>query len=432
MQTHGFLFRPLFLSQTYSHDKMADVMKKLKQFLQSMTFGLILLGLIVVLSVIGSVIPQNEPVMTYVRAYPSLYQVIFALQLNTIFTSWYFILLSALLCINLFFCSIIRIRKLVKIDPLAPARADLPMTALTEQGVEKVKEVLRKNRCKEENGIFYKNLFGRYGSFLTHLGILLTVIFWGLAMYLPTTIDSTCMPKEYVLLEDGTRIGVDSFSIEDADGKLDYSSVIKIVLPDGRESDWTTIKVNHPASFHGYAVYQQTYGTTGRITVKDNKGNEDSFYVDANDFLSADGENGILYDNLYPGIDETDGKMTLITNTTGSYPDPVYVFTTIVDQQQQEVMLAFPGDEYEIGGYTYIFEEPVEYPGLRIKKTPVMVNYLLMLAFLVMTVGLYLTFFLQPVIVKVTNEGYAIAGPKQEGIRLQLKEATRNEVKEVC
>jgi len=95
-------------------------------------------------------------------------------------------------------------------------------------------------------------------------------------------------------------------------------------------------------------------------------------------------------------------------------------------------MLAFPGDEYEIAGYTFVFEQPVEYPGLRIKKTPVVVNYLLMLAFLIMTVGLYLTFFLQPVIVKVTDTGYAIAGSKQEGIRLQLKEATRNEVKEAC
>ena len=411
---------------------MADVMKKVMKFIQSMTFGLILLGLIVVLSMIGSVIPQNEAVMTYVRNYPSFYQVILTLQLNQIFTSWYFLLLSAMLCVNLFFCSIIRIRKLVQADPLAAAKSNLPMIELTEQGIHNVKEVLRKNHCKEENGIYYKNLFGRYGSFLTHLGILLTVIFWGLAMYLPKTIDSTCMPKEYVLLEDGTRIGVDSFSIEDADGKLDYSSVIKIALPDGSESDWTEIKVNHPASFHGYAVYQQTYGTTGRITVKDGKGNEDSFYVEANDFLSADGKNGILYDNLYPGIDETDGKMTLITNTSGSYPNPVYVFTTVIDSKQEEVMLAFPGDEYEIGEYTFIFEQPVEYPGLRIKKTPVVVNYLLMLAFLIMTVGLYLTFFLQPVVVKVTDTGYAIAGSKQEGIRLQLKEATRNEVKEAC
>ena len=37
-----------------------------------------------------------------------------------------------------------------------------------------------------------------------------------------------------------------------------------------------------------------------------------------------------------------------------------------------------------------------------------------------MTVGLYITFFLQPVLVKVDDEGYAVGGPKPEGMRLSL------------
>lgn len=397
--------------------------------MQSMQFGLILLGIIIVLSAAGSVIPQNEPVMTYVRNYPSMYQVILALQLNNVFSSWYFIAVSVLLCINLFFCSIIRISRLSKLDPLYPAmqkkETDVKLTA---EGVQKVRNVLEGMHCQKRENIYYKNLAGRYGSFITHLGILLTVIFWGMAMYMPKITDSTCMPQEYILLDDGTRIGVDSFSIEDENGKLDYSSVVKVVTAEGSESEWTKISVNHPASFKGYKVYQQTYGTKGRISVSDKEGHKDSFYVDANDFLSADGKTGMLFDNLYPDIHEENGRVTMVTNTSGSYPNPVYVYTTVIDNQQQEVMLAFPGDTAEIGDYTFYFEEPVEYPGLRIKKVPVMINYLLLTAFVIMTLGLYITFFWQPVIVKVDEDGYSVIGNRQEGIRLTLKQETKGDV----
>ena len=46
---------------------------------------------------------------------------------------------------------------------------------------------------------------------------------------------------------------------------------------------------------------------------------------------------------------------------------------------------------------------------------------LLLAAFTLMTVGLYITFFLQPVLVKVDDEGYAVGGPKPEGMRLSLE-----------
>ena len=82
-------------------------MKKTLQFLRSMKFGVILLILIAVISAAGSLIPQNEAPMVYVRAYPQYYQMIFFLQLDHVFTSWYFIALTVMLCLNLTFCSCI-------------------------------------------------------------------------------------------------------------------------------------------------------------------------------------------------------------------------------------------------------------------------------------------------------------------------------------
>ena len=82
---------------------------------------------------------------------------------------------------------------------------------------------------------------------------------------------------------------------------------------------------------------------------------------------------------------------------------------------------ALPGDSVTIGPLRYSFETPVEYPGLRIKYTPPIVNALLFFSFALMIAGLYMTFFMQPVLVKVDDSGYAVGGGKSEGISLDLR-----------
>ena len=66
----------------------------------------------------------------------------------------------------------------------------------------------------------------------------------------------------------------------------------------------------------------------------------------------------------------------------------------------------------------------MEYPGLRIKYTPPLVNALLIAAFVLMTLALFITFFLPPVVVKVDGQGCAVGGPKPEGMRIELGDVT--------
>ena len=402
-------------------------MQKVIRFFRSMKCGMILLGLIVLISIAGSLIPQKAEAMTYVRNYPDTYQILFMLQLDDVFNSWYFILTVVLLCINLTMCSIVRFGKISYTEtPSAFGITD----RLDRENIAKLKEYLSDHHFKRnqygETEVYHKNAIGVYGTFLVHLGLLLTVISFALAMYLPVMIDETCMPGESIVLDDGTEIHVEHFSIEDEDGTLNYRSDIEITLRNGKSSGVRNVSVNHPVSLGNYKVYQQTYGTKGRLTVKDTEGHEDSFYLSSQDFLSADGLNGIYFDNLYPGFTEEDGKMTLITSTSGSYENPVYVFYTVVDGQQDEVMLAFPGDSIEAGEFTFTFEDPVEYPGLRIKRTPAFVNPALLISFLIMTLGLYMAFFMRPCAVTVSEEGYGIRG-KDEGMELDLKRILKEE-----
>ena len=97
--------------------------KKILNFLRSMTFGMILLVLILVCSFAGSLIGQGNDPGWYVQTYPDLHGMILTLGLDDVFNSWYFITLMVLLSLNLTLCSLIRVRRVGKARKNAPAQA---------------------------------------------------------------------------------------------------------------------------------------------------------------------------------------------------------------------------------------------------------------------------------------------------------------------
>ena len=116
--------------------------------------------------------------------------------------------------------------------------------------------------------------------------------------------------------------------------------------------------------------------------------------------------------------------MTLITVTEGSYPKPIYQITVVSDGVYTPA-LAEPGDELEVMGLRFTFNDPVEYPGIRIKHVSALFNGLLIASFTLMIAGLYLTFFCEPVLVKTDTAGYAVGGPKPERMQIELAEEFR-------
>ena len=163
-------------------------MKKVFNYIRSMRFGILLLVLIAVCSVAGTVIPQGREIAYYAQTYRSFHGVILMLRLHRIFESWYFAALLALLCLNLSLCSILRIRTVVRGARTETERAaKMPDTmALTPEGVALAREHLAAMRCRQEpagDAVIYRNhSLGRYGTFITHLSILLTVVFGALAL----------------------------------------------------------------------------------------------------------------------------------------------------------------------------------------------------------------------------------------------------------
>ena len=402
-------------------------MKKVFNYLRSMRFGILLLVLIAACSVVGTVIPQGREIAWYAQTYQSFHGVILLLRLNHVFESWYFIALLVLLCLNLTLCSILRIRSVVRAAKGETERAaKMPDTVrLSAEGVEKLHGHLAAMRCKKESvegaSVYRKHGFGRYGTFITHLSILLTVIFGALALYTPVVTDKSCMPGESITMPDGTEIHVQDFHIADETGRLDYTSHVQLTLPNGRRSELAELKVNHPFTFGPYKLFQQTFGTAGSVTVTNQEtGAADTFYMDGMSYLTIDNANGIVYETLYPDyVRAPSGEITFITVTEGVYKNPIYTFQILTDGEYTPAF-AVPGDSVEILGLRFTFNAPVEYPGLRIKHVSTAVNGLLIASFTLMILGLYITFFYEPVLVKVDAAGYAVLGPKPERMRVEL------------
>lgn len=413
-------------------------MKKILNYLRSMRFGILLLILIAVFSIVGSVIPQGKELSWYVENYPNIHPALLVLQFHRIFKSWYFVLLLVLLCLNLTLCSVLRIFSVVRASKTELAdTASLPVVRLPQAGRELLEQHLAETRCRRvdfgETRVYCKRRFGRYGSFITHLAILLTVIFGAAALYLPQVFDRDCMPGESVLLpaKDGAAaFSVGSFRATDESGRLDFTSELTITLPDGRSKSGE-ISVNHPMSFGPYKVYQQTYGTAGSITVTNlTNGGSDTFTMTELSFLSMDNVSGVWFVALYPDyILNPDGNIMPVDTGDRSYPHPVYYVQT-VEGETKAMRLMQPGDAIEIAPLRFSFNDPVSYPGLRIKHTPQLVNALLIACFALMIAGLTVTFFLPPVLVKVNDEGYAVGGPKPEGIRIELQALLQDDSKE--
>lgn len=404
-------------------------MKKLRAFFSSMRFGMLLLVLVIACSFAGSMIPQQREAMEYVRRYGAQAgQIILGLGLDDVFSTPVFIALMTLLCVNLTLCSLVRFPKTLRAGEALRrnAAAAQPDRALTPAQAEKLRAHLRARRYRETDAdggrVYSRNMAGFYGSFLTHLSILLVLLVGAAAVLLAEEKDQTVMPGETVTLGDGTALTVESFQIENALGELDYASVISAVSADGRKTARAQIRVNEPMRFGEYKIYQQTYGTAGSVTITNlERDVSETMTLTEPCLLTLDGKNGLFYSALYPGfVTDEDGTVTLITSTSGAYADPVYDVRTVSDGETTAV-LAFPGESLTVGGVRFTMGDPVAYPGLRIKRMPGAVLGALYAVFVLMVAALYLCFFVPPVCVKVTDGGFAIKSPKpQTGLLLEI------------
>lgn len=392
-------------------------MKKILSFLRSMKFGMILLLLILACSLVGSFIPQGNEQDYYLTSYPDFGALLLSLKFDSIFSSWYFAALSIMLCVNLVFCSILRLgatRKTMRAMPLAAAKAGTETAALSGKRIEAFLKSRRFKPLKTENGsVWAKNRIGHFGSFAVHLALLLLLLCGSAVLYFSATQDITVHVGETAALDDGTQLHLNSFRSADADGTADYVSQLAVRDASGTVTSGE-LSVNHPFSTAGYKLYQYNYGTDGQLEITyDNK--SESLYLTADDeesFYSVDGENGLAYYGLYPDYTlDANGKAELITDAGGGYPNPIYA-VNIIEDGDSKFGLVNPGETLTVGDIYFTFGQVVDYSVIRVKTYPTGALALLYCSFALLIAGLWLCFFQVPIYVKVDSSGYTVRSPK--------------------
>lgn len=373
-------------------------MRRLR-FLRSMKFGLVLLSLIILLSLAGSVIPQGREAGFYQYTYEKLGEIIIILHLDNVFSSFYFIALLALLCINLIFCSILRVQNIAKQTHIIEALLQKTPIRSYPQSRESFEETLKSHgfrfKSSGKQNYCYKRFLGHWGSFLTHLSLLLILLLGGAMIYFSEVQDFHILPGESEILADSSVIYVDEFQIADEQGLPDYRTLIRVKDKHGALSEQVEMSVNNPFSFGGYTLYQQSYAIAGNIMITNNN-QEQQLLLTEQVFLSPDGKNGFVY----AGLQEIHKQLMyrLIRQENG----------------QQSVFWGAVGDAFSICGMEVLLNEPVPYPGIRVKTSPPFMLESLYAAFLLMIVALYLCFFHVPVAFLLRDDGYALYVAKPE------------------
>ena len=366
-------------------------MKKIYRFLCSMRFGMLLLLLIAALCVAAT-----------------------ALGLESVYSSWYFITLFALLAVNLLLCSVLRVFRLGRQRQALARQAVCGEVNLPLRDGE---AWLKAHHFRPEGESFVRRSFGFLGSFFVHFAMLLLMAAAACIFLLADTRDAVLFPADPLPLPDGTVLVLDSFSLRDEAGNTDYRSEVSALLPDGSEVQGS-VAVNHPLKLGRYKLYQQTYAYAAVIGVKTEEAPEEELiWLDEPATLSLDGENGIEYYQMFGNVVEQNGE-TMVSRSEEML-HPAYE-VRVLDGDKDETGLIFPGTVVQAGGVTFVFHEPRPYPGLRIKTQPEWTLALLYFSFALMLLGLYLCFFHIPEAAHLKAEGLTIVGRKDITDRLEL------------
>lgn len=259
------------------------------KILSNLNFSIILLLIISTISIIGTIIEQDQNINYYQLHYPIKsgiaeqinWKIIITLGLDHIYATWWFILLLVL-----FFCSLITCTLSRQLPGLKNARTwkFVPHTNKTKclfySDLFKIKSlanIICSLNLKDyyvfhkKNQIYaYKGLIGRIAPVFVHISIVLTLTGSMIGFFSGFTIQQMIPKSEIFHIQNTIKSGNQSFLPTNILGKIenfyiDYNSdnsikqfYSSIVIMDhyGHNIKKETIFVNHPLKFHGITFYQ--------------------------------------------------------------------------------------------------------------------------------------------------------------------------------
>jgi cytochrome c biogenesis protein len=270
-------------------------MKRIVKFFSSIKLAITLLICLAFTSIIGTLIAQKANPALYIQRYgEGLYNFFKFIGFFDVYHSAWYLMLLVLLSVNILFCSLRRLPRILKRMRSAPTRLDDDMAKKFKLSHSQVfyepliecKDALcslfKKNglgspsQQEEEKGHIFlfseKNRNGWLFFYLTHLSILI-ILFGGI-------ISAATGIKGFLQITEGESadnfyeyaskkvyaldftVRCDKFEIEYYPNTLrpkDYKSYLTIV-DEGKEILNKVIEVNKPLQYKGMTLYQSSYG----------------------------------------------------------------------------------------------------------------------------------------------------------------------------
>ena len=276
------------------------IFKNLILKISSLRFAISLIIFIAVSSGIGTFIPQggnkklyidifdNEPILGFLNG-----EKVIKLQLDHIYTSFWFLFALILLCISLAACSFRRQIPSLKaslkwIEYKSEKKfSKLQLTSTQKINAEGEKHISKAELLLKEKGWKTRNfkshisarrgLIGKIGPLVVHIGLIILLIGSAYGSFASQSKEQYLLPGESLELINESKnskatIKLVDFSIErESDGipkqfisKLDFSS------EDFQLKEIKNAKVNHPIRFKGLTIYQADWAISNIVLEIDN------------------------------------------------------------------------------------------------------------------------------------------------------------------
>ncbi|ALX47988.1 cytochrome c biogenesis protein ResB [Lentibacillus amyloliquefaciens] len=387
-------------SQTYNK----SIVDKIWNFFSSVKVGVWLIVLALLASGAGTIFPQEQyipagaanrdPSVYYEATYGIMGQIYYQLGFHNLYSSWWYLLLIALIGISLVICSIDRFVPLFKAlkrqkprrhaQFLKRQRLFSKTDQITDDDKSAVVSKLKKKHYKirEEKGhiLAEKGRFSRWGPYVNHIGLIIILIAALLRMTPFMYMD------EYVWVREGETTvipGTDSeyhienkeFILETYDenderfqeaiqqeGMVEKNFQTNAVIyketgeniagaePELEKVTEEEIRMNHPLKFDGYTLYQAGYQQNEfesmSFKIHETNDSEETslgeFQVDLTDpkdEYTLDNGFRVVLSQYYPDYELDEGEPRSKTN----YPrNPAFVFT-VHPPDNEEPEMSFVG-----------------------------------------------------------------------------------------
>ncbi len=267
-------------------------MQAVYDFFKSIRLTIFLLLTLALVSIIGTLIQQNQSPAVYLERYgETLYRLFVVLDFFDMYRSWWFQLLLILLTINIVVCSVDRLKKTWKIIfpqqvKIRPERfqqlADkvifdvhAPLEEVRDQAVTALRRHYRTTHqtTTPEGGWVYaeKQRYSRLGVYVVHVSIIFMLIgaiigsWFGFDGFVNIPEGETIQharlfhSTETVPLDFAVRCDRFSVTFYDTGAPREYRSTLTII-ENGQPVLTRDIIVNDPLRYRGINFYQSSYG----------------------------------------------------------------------------------------------------------------------------------------------------------------------------